>query len=644
MVLKMGTPMACGDRCFSSKLPLLLCFLNVFLCPGVAPAQIPSVGGIGASGQIVVRVKDSDGSPMRLQARVTLRSPTMLTNNTTNTTDAAQAVFTGLPAGEYVVEVSAPGYRTTEVQAFIATGWQVENVEVMMMPELERAEMNGAPGAPVLAPKALKETEKGLQALQAGRLDEAETHLKRALHLAPGFPDLNYLMGVLWIQRRDAAQARGYLEKTVQLAPKHAPALLALGEAEYLQKDYAHALESLEQSLNIKPTSWRAHWLAGVASYQLGDYKKSREHARDALQMGQEKAVRARLLLGEAQAALGEHEAALATLEQFLREQPNAPQEATAKELIAWLRAPERQKPTATALSVAPGATPGVSGPNGLDNTSAAALPPIAPVTETNWAPPDVDEERPPVEAAASCALNAVVENAGARVEELVKNVDRFTATEDMEHESLSPLGVQVARDRRRFNYLVTIQRIGGRALDVQEYRDGSVSMEVFPAHLATLGMPALALVYHPYYRDEYEFTCEGRGEWRGRPSWVIHFRQRDDRMSEMRSYRVNGMSFPVHLKGRAWIDADSSQILAMEADMVRPVPEIRLARDHQLIEYGPVEFAKDKTTLWLPKSADWYCNLAAKRYHRRHSFSHFLLFSVDDKQWIGKPKETEQN
>jgi tetratricopeptide (TPR) repeat protein len=644
MVLKMGKAMGRGDRCFSPKLPLFFCFLSVFLCPGIAPAQVPTVAGIGAAGQIVVRVKDSDGSPMRLQARVTLRSPSMLTNVTTFTTDAAQALFIGLNAGAYVVEVSAPGYRTTEVQAIIDENGEVENVEVLMMPELGRAEMQGAPGQPVLAPKALKETEKGLQALQTGKLDEAEKHLKRALQLAPGFPDVNYLMGVLWIQRREAAKAREYLEKTVQLAPKHAPALVALGEAELFQKDYAHALESLEQSINIKPTLWRAHWLAGVASYQLGDYKKSREHARDALQVGQEKAVRARLLLGESQAALGEREAAQATLEQFLREQPNAPQAGAAKELIAWLKAPERQKPVATALALAPGATPGVSGPNALDNPSAAALPPIAPMTETNWAPPDVDEGKPPVEQGASCELNQVVERAGARVEELVKNVDRFTATEEMEHESLSPLGVQVARDTRRFNYLVTIQRIGGRALDVQEYRDGTVSMEAFPAHLATLGMPALALVYHPYYRDEYEFTCEGRGEWRGRPSWVIHFRQREDRMSEMRAYRVNGMSFPVHLKGRAWIDADSSQILAMEADMVRPVPEIRLVRDHQLIEYGPVEFAKDKTTLWLPKSADWYCNLAEKRYHRRHSFSHFLLFSVDDKQWVGKPKETEQN
>jgi tetratricopeptide (TPR) repeat protein len=642
MVLKMGTAMGCSKRWLSSKLLFLFCISSVLLRPAIAPAQVPTIGGVGASGQIVVRVKDSDGSPMRLQARVTLRSTSWLTNVTANTTDAAQALFTGLHAGEYVVEVSAPGYRTAQAQAIIAADGQVENIEVVMMPELGRAEIQGAPGPPVLAPKALKETEKGLQALQAGKLVEAESHLKRALQLAPGFPDVNYLMGVLWIEKHDAAQARGYLQKTVELAPKHAPALLALGEAEYIQKDYAQALQSLEQSISVKPASWRAHWLAGMASYQLGDYGKSREHAKEALLVGQEKAVRARLLLGEAQTAMGEREAALATLEQYIREQSDAAQTATARELIAWLRSPERQRTAA-----APGTsamTTSLASPDGPPSASTLALPPIAPVTETNWAPPDVDEEKPAVEAGESCAIDRVVESAGARVEELVKNVDRFTATEEMEHESLSPLGVQIARDTRRFNYLVTIRQIGSGGLDVQEYRDGTISLDMFPVHLATLGMPVLALVYHPYYRNEYEFMCEGRGEWRGRPAWVVHFRQRNDQMSEMRAYRVNGMSFPVHLKGRAWIDAESSQILAMEADMVRPVPEIRLVRDHQLIEYGPVEFLKDKTTLWLPKSAEWYCNLAEKRYHRRHSFSHFLLFSVDDKQWIAKPKETEQN
>jgi hypothetical protein len=104
--------------------------------------------------------------------------------------------------------------------------------------------------------------------------------------------------------------------------------------------------------------------------------------------------------------------------------------------------------------------------------------------------------------------------------------------------------------------------------------------------------------------------------------------------------YNVGNRSFAVGQKGRAWIDADTSQILAMESDIMHPLPEIRLIRDHQLIEYGPVSFRNNSVQLWLPKSADWYCSLAGRRYHRRHTFSQFLLFSVDDTQKIGMPNE----
>jgi tetratricopeptide (TPR) repeat protein len=632
-----GTIMGCGTRWFWFSAAI---FAILVTSPGLCPAQIPTEVGFLAKGQIHVRVQEGGGSPFGRLATVTLRSSSELTNVTTSTSDAGQALFTGLHAGQYTVEVSAPGYRTAQEQATIAADGETENVFVTMVADTGESVVGHFPGnGAVLAPKALKETEKGLQALQAGKLDEAEAHLKRALQVAPGFPDVNYLMGVLWLRRQDLGQARGFLEKAVQFGPKHAPALLALGEVQYLQRDYPGAVASLEQSANLRPTAWRAHWLAGMASYQQGEYAKARDHAQAALLVGQDKTGSAQLLLGEAQAALGEREQALATLERFQREHSNSPQIATAQKLVELLRTPEQSR-----LNSMEAVT--LSKPTTMDRPEAIrnlSLPAIAPVTETNWAPPDVDETRPMIDPGAGCALDEVIQSAGSRVADLVKNVDRFTATEEMEHESLSPLGVQISRESRTFNYLVAIRQIGARELDVQEYRNGSVSIQHFPAHLGTIGLPVLALVFHPFYQDEYELACEGRGQWRGKPVWVVHFRQRGNQMNEMRVYHVGGMSFPVRLKGRAWIDVESFQIVAMEADMLTPVREIRLLRDHQLIEYGPVEFRKSKTPLWLPKSADWYCNLGGQRYHRRHNFSHFLLFSVEDSQEIGQPKEEQR-
>ena len=302
MVVRTGAAVKWAIRKFPMKTALILFGVSLLAWPQTAVGQIPTPTVGGASGQINVRVQEG-GAPFGSLASVTLRSPSQLTNITTNTSDAGQAFFMGLPAGQYTVEVSAPGYRTVQEQAIIAADGEREDIFVAMVPDTSGIGQQ-RPGGAVLAPKALKETEKGLQALQAGKLDEAEARLKRALQLAPGFPDVNYLMGVLWMQRHDAGQARSYLEKAVQLAPKHAAALLALGEVEYLQKDYPHAIESLEQSASLKPGAWRANWLAGVAYYQQGDYAKARDHAQAALLVGQDKTGSARLLLGEAQAAL----------------------------------------------------------------------------------------------------------------------------------------------------------------------------------------------------------------------------------------------------------------------------------------------------------------------------------------------------
>jgi hypothetical protein len=46
---------------------------------------------------------------------------------------------------------------------------------------------------------------------------------------------------------------------------------------------------------------------------------------------------------------------------------------------------------------------------------------------------------------------------------------------------------------------------------------------------------------------------------------------------------------------------------------------------------------------MWLPQSAEVFADWRGRRFHRRHSFSKYLLFSVDEKQKISAPKITEE-
>ena len=93
-----------------------------------------------------------------------------------------------------------------------------------------------------------------------------------------------------------------------------------------------------------------------------------------------------------------------------------------------------------------------------------------------------------------------------------------------------------------------------------------------------------------------------------------------------------------VKLKVRAWIATDTYQVVRLETDLAEEIPAIRLRTEHLTVEYGPVQFQKRSVELWLPESAELYLDFRGRHLHRRHSFSNFLLFSVDTSQRIREP------
>jgi hypothetical protein len=117
-----------------------------------------------------------------------------------------------------------------------------------------------------------------------------------------------------------------------------------------------------------------------------------------------------------------------------------------------------------------------------------------------------------------------------------------------------------------------------------------------------------------------------------------VHFKQREDKESRIRRYRMGGHVFPIALKGRAWIDANTFQVVRLETDLRETHPQLRLNSEHLVMEYGPVRFKNRNEELWLPSSADYYAILRGHQFHRRHSFTDYVLFSIDDKQRIGEP------
>jgi hypothetical protein len=253
--------------------------------------------------------------------------------------------------------------------------------------------------------------------------------------------------------------------------------------------------------------------------------------------------------------------------------------------------------------------------------------------------PQGVDDAVPHVTAGVSCSLPQVMEGASRRAREFAVALERFSAKEEVVHDALDAAGITRKSCHHSFNYVAALEHPRPNLIVVDEMRDGSYSLEGFPAPLASEGLPALELVFHPDFEKDFTFSCEGLGEWHGQPAWQVRFEQRADAPARMHDWVIANHSYSARLKGRAWISAHTYQPLHLETDLIEPIRAIALEYEHTTVDYAPVKFPDGKKQLWLPTSAEVYSRFRGHFFRQQHDFSNFLLFSVGTKEKAKVPE-----
>jgi Tfp pilus assembly protein PilF len=605
---------------------LLLSGASASASPIKSLAFFPVPGENSGGARVTIELLDETGQAIGTMAIVHLRHHRKEDVASSSTGDGL-AVFQFVAAGNYLLVVEAQGFQTTSQEVQVELGSAEMHISLTVRHEATGGS-SSKPGGAVLSPKLQRELSKTLKAMQSGNLDEAQKHADAAYTLAPANPDVNYMRGLVAQNRGDLAGAQASWEKTVSLDPSYIRALLAIGKLKIEKDDYAGARGYLEQALQTDANSWRVHELLAEVSLKQGAYPDAITRAERSLELGKNLANSARLPLAQALIAENDRDRSAEILHAFLQGNPSREQAALAHQLLDGLQGPQ----TAAGSSSESGAAP--------QAFHFTELPPL-PVALPSWIPSGVDDFMPAVQPGVACPLQEVLDGAAKNVRDFTKAVDRFTATETLDHQLVNEWGFPIRHEKRQFNYVVEISELREGFLDVEEYRDGTQDLSRFPDDIATLGLPAAVLLFHPYYRDDFEVTCEGLGRWKDSLAWQVHFSQRPGKPIRLRGYRIGarGSTVGIALKGRAWIQKDNLQVVRMETDLVAPLPEIKLAAEHQDIEFGPVKFRKEKEALWLPASADIYFDLHGHKFRRRNSFNDYLLFAVDDKQKITVPK-----
>ena len=248
----------------------------------------------------------------------------------------------------------------------------------------------------------------------------------------------------------------------------------------------------------------------------------------------------------------------------------------------------------------------------------------------------DDPESMPPVRNVGLCPLAQILHETSERATELVKNLERFTATEQIEHTEFQKNGKPRRPTSERFGYVAEMKENPYGEFWVHEYRTAERQSD--PPPVVENATAASALIFHPKIIGDFEVYCEGQTDLQGTPAWQLQFEERPNPSKSFSAFQINGIEYPVRLKGRAWISVDNYQLLRLQRDLVAPVPEIKLEFEHSDITYAPVEFANHRLSLWLPKIASMDIVYRGHRYRRVHSFSHFQLFLIETEEKVKEP------
>jgi tetratricopeptide (TPR) repeat protein len=575
-------------------------------------------------------------------------------------------VLRDLVAGmQYLVSVEAPGFVPAHQYVYLPGMTNVtESIEFYLVPT-GREEGPAKPTAEaILAPRAQKEVQKGIKDLQANKIESAQKHLAKALKMAPGNPLVNYLVGESWLQAGKMDEATRYLEKAISLDPKQTQALTALGKVRLEQGNTGKAIELLKQAVESAPQSWPAHWLLASAYLSEENYRQAKEQAESAVKDGKGHADAATVIVGVALANLGKRDKALKTLNDYLKRHPTDPRAEQIRGFIAKLHqlpqeaqaaAPAEAEPPQTSIGAvgattagkAPGAsepTPNVAAAPVVAATSMAPPPPATVPAKQSWVPPDVDEEKLERVSDAACPLPQILRRTSKHAEELVSNLEKFTATEDFEEAEVGQSGSLIQPVELHLSYLVFIQHVRPHLFNIEEMRTPDPSIRLTAEPLTSRGSAALALVFHPVFVNDFDWKCEGMGEWKGQLAWLIHFQQRADRPTSNLIGLVTRSrgDYLLALKGRAWVAANGNQVLHLETDLVQPLEQVRLEQQHFAIDYRLVKFRTRQVALWLPERVDAFYKYRGHSYHQYSRFSNFKLFWVGTGQKIGEPEQKE--
>jgi Tfp pilus assembly protein PilF len=243
--------------------------------------------------------------------------------------------------------------------------------------------------------------------------------------------------------------------------------------------------------------------------------------------------------------------------------------------------------------------------------------------------------------------LKPILDAAGKNVARFFQDFRNTSSLEEIHEEQGSRDGTSKRSLDQKCEYicLTTGDR---QTVHFKEYRANEKGGEFIPKGLRegfmlTSGFASALYVFHPAFQSQSDFRYLGRQRVEGRETDVVVFAQQPMRTQSPGTFRAGQDVAATYVKGLAWIDSESDQIIRLRTDLLAPIPEIGLSTTTTQIDYQQVRFKASSETFWLPQEVAVTVDWKGKTFHNEHRYGDFRLFNVSTQDKTGKPKDAEQ-
>ena len=305
----------------------------------MALAVLLTVSAVPALAQSVVRGKVVDAQGKAVADATVLFEATDANRKTQTKTDKnGDFLQVGLSSGSYKVTASKDGVGSQTLNSNVRQGPNNPlSFTLTASSNLSNADKEAAVALQTAAAAAM-------EAMKAGRHDEAIAKFNEVIAKMPTCADCYYNLGTVYVAKQDLPQAEAAFKKMVELKPDAAEGYTGLAGVYNAQKKFDLAAEASSKAQQLSGGAAgggggaEASYNQGVILFNSGKFAEAKTQFEAATKADPNMGM-AHYQLGMTALNLGQIPEAVAALEAYLKVEPNGPKAAEVKTALPALQA-----------------------------------------------------------------------------------------------------------------------------------------------------------------------------------------------------------------------------------------------------------------------------------------------------------------